>query len=147
MKKMMLTAALAIMGLSTVFAQTTNTKNHPKKAKYTVEQRAHRATDELDKKIMLTPDQKTKVYQLELTKFNKSQDLMSQNIDKEAKKSQFKEMNKASKKELYGVLTSDQQMKLKEIKSEKKEEMNGRHKKGSKNQSAPVVSNPPTQGQ
>lgn len=145
MKKLILTATLAIMGLGAVFAQSKDTNNQLKKGKYTVEQRAQKATDELDKKVMLTADQKTKVYQLELSKFNKSKDLMSQNIDKEAKKSQYKEMNKASKKELYGILTNDQQTKLKEIKAAKQSKMEGKHKRHNKDKSTPMVSNPPAQ--
>ncbi|MET4080150.1 protein CpxP [Pedobacter sp. UYP30] len=147
MKKLMLTAALTIMGLGAVFAQTTTNTKLQKKAKYTAEQRAQKATDKLDKKVMLTADQKTKVYQLELSKFNKSKDLTAQNLDKEAKKSQFKKMDKASNKELYGVLTSDQQTKLKEMKTERKDKMAGKHKKGNKDHSAPMVSNPPAQVQ
>lgn len=146
MKKIMLIAALAVMGLGTVSAQTIN-NSHPRKAKYTPEQRAQKATDKLDHELMLTADQKTKVYQLELNKFNKSKDLMSQNLDKEARKTQFKEMDKASKKELYDVFTNDQKAKLKEMKAEKKGKMEGRNKKNKMSHSAPMVSNPPIQGQ
>ncbi|MGY3052323.1 protein CpxP [Pedobacter sp. UYEF25] len=145
MKNIMLTAVLAMVGFGGAFAQTSIDNKSPKSAKYTIEQRAQKATDELDKKLMLTPDQKAKIYQVELSKLNKSKDLMTQNLDKEVKKSQLKEMNKASKKAMYGVLTSDQQKKLKEIKSERKEKMAGKHKRGIKNKSTPLVSNPSAQ--
>ena len=143
MKKIMFTVVIAILGIGATFAQTPTNPKSQKNAKYTAEQRAQKATDELNNKVMLTADQKTKVYQLELSKYNKSKDLMTQNLDKEAKKSQLREINKASNKEMYGVLTSDQQAKLKEMKNGK---MAGKHKRGSRSQASPVVSDPPSQG-
>ncbi|MBC7417187.1 MAG: hypothetical protein H7325_03425 [Pedobacter sp.] len=147
MKKIMFTVVIVMMGIGATFAQTSTNPKSSKKAKYTAEQRAQKATDELNKKVMLTADQKTKVYQLELSKFNKSKELMTQNLDKEAKRSQFREINKASSKEMYGVLTSDQQAKLKAMRNGKKERMAGKHKRSSRNQASPVVSDPPSQGQ
>ncbi len=143
MKKIILTAVIAFLGLGATFAQTTSTSRQ-KKGKYTVEQRAQKATDELDQKVALTADQKTKVYQIELNKFNKAKDMMSKSTDKKADKSQFKEMNEASKKELHTVLTTEQKAKLKDWKTENKDKM-ARHNKHQKDQSAPLVSKPASQ--
>lgn len=142
MKKIILTAAIALLGLGTTFAQTANTNNHHKKGTQTVEQRAQKATDQLDKRVILTADQKTKVYQIELNKFNKAKDMMAKNTDKKANKSEREELNKTSKKEVEALLTIEQKKNFKDWKAEQHK---GEMKKHQKNQSAPLVSKPASQ--
>jgi len=66
MKKLILSAILFISMGTIAMAQTGD-----KKVKKTPEERAQHATDALDKKLALTPDQKAKVYALNLEDMRK----------------------------------------------------------------------------
>lgn len=145
MKKIILTAAIAMFAFGVTFAQKRGKDGIGRNQKLTVEQRAQKTTDELDKKVVLTADQKTKVYQIELNKYNKAKDLMAKNSDRKENMAQMRELNKASKKELQELLTSDQKTKFKDLKSKKDEKPMHKGKKEKMKDKTPLISKPAEQ--
>ena len=67
MKRLFLTLAIAALAFTGSYAQT-----KAPKAKETPEQTAEKSTARMQKTLSLTADQKTKVYALELDKYQKS---------------------------------------------------------------------------
>lgn len=85
--------------------------------KETPEQRAQKITDRLDSEVTLAADQKTKVYDLALTR-TKNADAVREKYKgqadkKEAAKAELTEIRKAFRKETRAILTAEQLEKLK----------------------------------
>jgi len=150
MKKAILTIAIAVMGLTAVFAQDTTKRVSRTMPKMTAEQRAEKVTSRLEKRLSLTADQKNKIYAIELE--NAKQMEAWRTADKSDMKGKMKERKVAideQKAKVDAVLTADQKTKMDAFRAEAKEKgekmrkgMGGRGKKDR----APVVSNPPAQG-
>ena len=122
MKKILLTLALAVAGLTATYAQ------HGTKDKLTPEQKAEKSTVKLQKELSLTADQKQKVYAIELDKFKKSEEWHKKNKDaRKAMKDQHEIVKNETDTKLNQVLTADQKKKLDAIKAEHKEKI-GDHK-------------------
>jgi len=147
MKKVMLTLAIAVMGLSTVFAQNPTKRGKADGPKLTAEQRAEKVTNGLEKALSLTADQKTKVYAIELDRAQKIDAMRAENNgDMKDKAKSFKATMDASKDQLDQILTAEQKTKLEDLKAKMKDrKANGRGRMGNQDK-APVVSNPPKQG-
>ena len=149
MKKVILTIAIAVMGFTAVFAQD-STKRKLDMQKYTPEQRAERSTAMLDKKLSLTADQKTKIYQISLDRAKKMQEMYVAGKDGgKGKGKQMKADMDASNTQIEMVLTPEQKTKYDDMKQQMKGKMRdggkGKMDKGQKDMK-PVVSNPPVQG-
>lgn len=116
MKKLFLTLAIAVMGLTASHAQTAA---HKEKA--TPAEKAEKSTEKLQKELSLSADQKTKVYAIELDKFQKAETLHKSIHEAKA---DHKEKQKAIKKEteakLDHILNPEQKKKLDVIQAEKK---------------------------
>lgn len=147
MKRAILTVAIAVMGFTAAFAQDTTRKARREMPKMTAEQRAEKATASMEKKLSLTADQKTKVYQVELDRAKKMDALRTGNpADMKAKRGEMKASMDKSKADLDNILTPEQKTKMETIRAEQKEKMKDR-KPGmgrGRQDKAPVVSNPPT---
>lgn len=95
------------------------------KGKPTIEQRAQRSVDNLDKAVTLTADQKTKILALATEHEKKLEAIKGKYIgkesdaDKEAAKSELKTAHKEYRTAVKGILTSDQKAILKEKAKEK----------------------------
>ncbi|MFD2581905.1 hypothetical protein ACFSR6_05340 [Pedobacter vanadiisoli] len=150
MKKVILTMAIAVMGLTAAFAQDTTKRERRAMPKLTAEQRAEKVTARLDKQLSLTADQKTKIYAIELENAKKLDAWRT--ADKSDIKGKIKERKAAieeQKAKVDAVLTADQKTKMDAFRAEAREkgekmrkEFGGRGKRDK----APVVSNPPSQG-
>lgn len=150
MRKAILTIAIAVMGFTAVFAQDAAVKAKMDMPKQTPAQRAEKSTAMLEKKLGLTADQKTKIYQINLDRATKMDALRNQGEDgKKGRGKQMKADMDAANTQLEIVLTADQKIKYNELKQQMKGRMKdggrGRMGKGQK-EMKPVVSNPPTQG-
>ncbi|SDF74334.1 hypothetical protein SAMN05421827_101388 [Pedobacter terrae] len=150
MKKVILTVAIAVMGLTAAFAQ--DSTKHARRAmpKMTAEQRAEKVTSRLQKQLSLTTDQKSKIYAIELENAKKMEAWRS--ADKGDMKGKMKERKAAmdeQKTKIDAVLTADQKTKMDAFRAEAKERgekmRKGMGDRGRKDK-APVVSNPPAQG-
>lgn len=149
MKKAILTIAIAVMGFTAAFAQDTTKRARRQMPKMTAEQRAEKATARLEKELSLTPDQKTKIYAVELENAKKVETWRSADQgDMKGKMKERKEAMQAQKAKIDGILTAEQKTKMEAMRSEAREK-GDRMRKGmgkGKRDKAPVVSNPPTQG-
>ncbi|WP_231491767.1 DUF4890 domain-containing protein [Pedobacter sp. Leaf170] len=149
MKKLILTMAIAVMGFTAVFAQDSTRRARRPMPNLTIEQRAERATNAMDKKLSLTADQKTKVYAIELDRAKKMDAF--RNEDRSAMKDKMKSRKAdmdASKTKLDNILTAEQKTKLDAFRAEARERGDKMRKGPGKprKDKAPVVSNPPAQG-
>jgi protein CpxP len=116
MKKLFLTLAIAVAGLTASYAQNTS------KEKLTPAQRAEKSTAKLQQELSLTADQKQKVYVIELDKANKAEEWHKKNHDaRKAMKAQHEAVKKSTDAQLDKVLTAEQKQKLSSIRAEKKE--------------------------
>ncbi|MBC6110480.1 hypothetical protein ACFOG5_05075 [Pedobacter fastidiosus] len=149
MKRAILTIAIAVMGFTAAFAQDTTRKARREMPKMTAEQRAEKATAGMEKRLGLSADQKTKVYQVELDRAKKMDAMRTGNpADMKGKRGEMKASMDKSKADLDNILTSEQKTKMEALRAEQKGKMKDR-KPGmgrGKKDKAPVVSNPPTQG-
>ncbi|TDG34994.1 DUF4890 domain-containing protein [Pedobacter changchengzhani] len=149
MRKVILTMAIAVMGFTAAFAQDAS-KRKMDMQKFTPEQRAERSTAMLDKKLSLSADQKTKIYQINLDRANKVEAM--RNTAEDGKKGRGKQMKAdmdASNNQLEMVLTPAQKIKYDAWKAEMKDKKRNGGRRGSgysKKDMKPVVSNPPAQG-
>ena len=132
MKKLFLTLAIAVAGLTAGYAQSTSTA----KQKMTPAQRAEKSTAKLQQELSLTADQKQKVYAIELDKANKAEEWHKKNHDaRKAMKDQHEAVKKNTDAQLDKVLTAEQKQKLNTLKAEKKEkskDKKGKHNKTKK---------------
>jgi protein CpxP len=127
MKRLFFTLAIAALGFSGAYAQTSTPKQ-----KLTAEQKAEKSSAKLQKELALTADQKQKVYAIELDKFKKAGILReSAKSANTAVKERHEGIKKDTEAKLAKVLTADQNKKLELIKAEKQEHHQGkRHHKG-----------------
>jgi protein CpxP len=129
MKRIVLTLAIAIIGLTSSYAQTAG------KQKMTAEQKAEKSTAKLEKTLTLTADQKQKIYAVELDKYKQSEAWHKQSsVDRKAKKDQHIASKKETDAKIDQVLTADQKKKLEDLRTAKKAKMQERkdNHKGSK---------------
>ncbi len=129
MKKLILIGA-TIIAINSVYAQADAKKVQGSKQenkgqnKQTPEQRAQRSVDHLDKVVTLTPDQKTKVYDLALTRAKKTDEIRTKYKGKkeqhENAKSEIKANHKEYREAVKAILTSEQMIKVKEKARENK---------------------------
>lgn len=140
MKKAILTIAIAVMGFTAAFAQDSTKRNRKPMPKMTVEQRAAKATDRLEKQLSLTADQKTKIYAIELENAKKMESRRSaeQKVMKEKMTERKAEMD-AQKAKVNSILTAEQKTKLEASRAEAREKghkmrrgMGGKGKRGDK---------------
>jgi protein CpxP len=116
MKRLFLTLAIAVLGLTAGYAQTSAGKT-----KVTPAQKAEKSTAKLQKELSLTADQKEKIYAIELDKFQKAERMHKSGHEaKEAQKDQHKAIKKETEAKLDKVLNADQKKKLEVLKTEKK---------------------------
>ncbi|HEY1038310.1 MAG TPA: hypothetical protein VGF30_02845, partial [Bacteroidia bacterium] len=125
MKKILIMLTIAL-SFNAAFAQETNKKAQPKgKGKQPVEARAQRAVDNLDKTVTLTPEQKTKVYDLSLARAKKHNEIREKYKGQPEKKEEAKAEMKANQKEYRAavklLLTEEQLTTLKEKHKAKQE--------------------------
>lgn len=115
MKRIVLTLAIAFIGLTATFAQSTG------KQKMTPEQRAEKSTAKLEKELTLTADQKQKIYAVELDKYKQTEAWHKQtSADRKAKKDQHMASKKETDAKIDKVLTPDQKKKLEDLRTAKK---------------------------
>jgi protein CpxP len=129
MKTIVLTLAIALIGLTSGYAQTAGKQN------MTAEQKAEKSTAKLEKTLQLTADQKQKIYAVELDKYKQSEAWHQQsNADRKAKKDQHIASKKETDAKIDQVLTADQKKKLEDLRTAKKAKMQERkdNHKGSK---------------
>lgn len=120
MKKIALTIALAIFGLTASYAQ------KAEKAHLTPEQKAQKSAAKLQTDLSLDPKQKDAVYKIELDKFKHNEAWhKAKNDVKTADKGKQKAFVDANRSQLEKILTPDQKKKFSTLQQEKKE-----HKKG-----------------
>lgn len=115
MKRIVLTLAIAFIGLASSYAQGTG------KQKMTPEQRAEKSTAKLEKELSLTADQKQKVYAVELDKYKQTEAWHKQtSADRKAKRDQHMASKKETDAKIDQVLTADQKKKLEDLRTAKK---------------------------
>jgi len=121
MKRIVLTLAIAIIGLTSSYAQTAG------KQKMTAEQKAEKSTAKLEKTLTLTADQKQKIYAVELDKYKQSEARHKQNsADRKAKRDQHITLKKETDAKIDQVLTADQKKKMEDLRTAKKAKMQER---------------------
>ena len=121
MKKIALTVALAIFGLTASYAQKVE-RAHP-----TPEQRAEKSAAKLQTDLALDSKQKDAVYRIQLDKFKHNEALHKANHEvRFANKDKQKAFAEANRAQLEKVFTADQKAKFASLKQGRKE-----HKKGS----------------
>ncbi|QNK61240.1 hypothetical protein H7F33_11730 [Pedobacter sp. PAMC26386] len=107
MKRIVLTLAIAFIGLTASYAQTAG------KQKMTPEQKAEKSTAKLEKELSLTADQKQKIYTVELDKYKKNEELHKQShADRKATRDQHIASKKETDAKIDQILTADQKKKL-----------------------------------
>ncbi|MGO4875485.1 hypothetical protein ACEN2P_02695 [Pedobacter psychrotolerans] len=150
MKKAILTIAIAVMGFTAAFAQDSTKKIRRQMPTMTAEQRAEKVTSRLEKQLALTPDQKTKVYAVELENAKKMEAWRkADHGDRKNKMAERKTAMSEQKAKIDAILTADQKTKMEAFRTEareKGEKMRKGFRRGDRSDKAPVVSNPPAQG-
>lgn len=125
MKKLLVVFAL-VFAVSAINAQDNGKGKKDGKGKSTPEQRAQKSVDNLDKAVTLTADQKTKVYDLALTRAKKVDAIRESNKgkktpdEKEAMKKEIKAAHKEYRAAVKPLLTQEQKDKLKAKAKEKR---------------------------
>lgn len=142
MKKMILLLAV-IFAVNSAVAQN-EAKKGKGKGKLTVEQRAQRSVDNLDKSVTLTAEQKPKVYDLSLTRAKKVDEIKAkykgQPEKKEEVKAEMKAVHKEYRTAVKGILTPEQIAILKAKNKAKKEgKKSGKKPADVKNDQEPEV--------
>ena len=129
MKKILITAGLLIGLTGAGYSQDTpprkgHPEGQPKREMKSPEERAKMSTDALEKKLNLTPEQKEKVYALQLERANKMGKM--QEADAAARKNQMekrKDLMAEGERKMNKILTEEQQKTLEEMKAKGKERM------------------------
>lgn len=156
---------------ATLNAQNTQTNNQPqgtgtypaqkngeseslgqdKKESLTPEQKAQKQADILQKKLGLSEDQKTKVYDLNYSRITKTKALREKNKtneNKQATREQFQKIRTDYDTGLKGILNDDQQKSWEKLKADAKakreahRQQHGKGKKAAPKTSAPADENP-----
>lgn len=117
-------AAIAIMAFFTsTYAQQKAGK--PTKEKLTIEQRAQKNVEEIDKIVSLTTDQKAKVKELATVRITKADAIREKYKGQANKKEEMQKelipVRKEFKEGLKSILSKDQLLKLREAKKAEKE--------------------------
>lgn len=144
MKKLMITATLLIGLISLGYSQNTPERNRPEKGRQegnrpersgperpmkTPEERAKMSTDALEKKLNLSPEQKDKVYALNLERAEKMEKIhKSEMTFRKSQMEKHKEMMSESDKKLSKILTAEQQKTLEEMKANRMDRMKQNHR-------------------
>jgi Spy/CpxP family protein refolding chaperone len=129
MKKILITVGLLIGLVGAGYSQDTpQRKGHgagqPHREMKSPDERAKMSTEALEKKLNLTPEQKEKVYALQLDRANKMGKMHE--ADATARKNQMekrKELMAEGEKKMNKILTEEQQKTLEEMKAKGKERM------------------------
>jgi len=122
MKKLIIVAAIALSSLGAI-AQKGLDKSP--------EQKAQKTSIFLQRKLALTEEQKTSVYQATLDRISKMQDLRAQNLEKTALLQQSKPIRDDFNNAMKTTLTPEQFAKWENLKAEKKNKaFQNRGKKG-----------------
>jgi protein CpxP len=129
MKKILITAGLLIGLVGAGYSQDSpQRKGHKMGQKHremkSPEERAKMSTDVLEKKLNLTPEQKEKVYALQLERANKMGKIHE--ADVASRKNQMekrKELMADGEKKMNQILTEEQQKTLEEMKVKGKDHM------------------------
>ncbi len=142
MKKMILLLAV-IFTVNSVVAQD-EAKKGKGKGKPTLEQRAQRSVDNLDKSVTLTAEQKPKIYDLALTRAKKVDEIKAKYKGQPEKKEEAKTEMKAAHKEyrtaVKTILTPEQIATLKaKSKAKKENKKAGKKPADTKNDQEPEV--------
>lgn len=88
------------------------------------EERAKKSTDALEKKLNLTPEQKEKVYALQLERINKMEKLQKAAIAyRKNQMEKRKELMADGKEKMNNILTEEQEKTLEEMKTKGKERL------------------------
>ncbi len=138
MKKLMVTTALVASLISLGYSQerTERVRKDGERTERTMgnrqartpEQRAQMATDALEKRLGLTPEQKTKVYALNLERAQRMEkNMKSEREFRESQMKKQKSLMEESEKELNKILNKDQQKSYDEMKKISQERMKARH--------------------
>jgi periplasmic protein CpxP/Spy len=123
MKKLIIAAVLCIGFAGSGFAQEMNKEKEVK----TPEERAKMMTEMMDKKLALTPDQKSKVYDLNLERANKMERMRAADQKERTKKlEEHKELMLESDKKMQRILNDTQRKTYDEMKA-KRMDMKGHH--------------------
>lgn len=141
MKKIMITTALVASLISLGYSQEiadrprkestrTEMQGDHRQAR-TPEQRAQMATDILEKKLSLTPEQKARVYGINLERAEKmDKTIKSEREFHETHIKTRKSLMEESEKELIKILNIDQQKSYDDMKKNSQERMKARHHRG-----------------
>ncbi len=123
MKKLLIAAVFCIGFAGSSFAQQMDKKHEMKSP----EERAKMMTEMMDKKLSLTADQKSKIYEINLERARKMEKMRSADSKERAKKMEDrKELMSESDKKMQKVLTAEQRKTYDELKARRME----REKKG-----------------
>lgn len=139
MKKLMITATLLVGLISSGYSQNTAERNRQEKGRQesnrsekigperpmkTPEERAKMSTDALVKQLNLTPEQKEKVYALNLERAEKMEKIhKSEMAYRKSQMEKQKEIMSESDKKLSKILSAEQQKNLEEMKADRTERM------------------------
>lgn len=124
MKKLIIAAVVCIGFAGSGFAQEMKREKEVK----TPEERAKMMTEMMDKKLALTPDQKSKIYDLNLERANKMERMRTADQKERTKKlEQHKELMLESDKKMERILNDTQRKTYDEMKA-KRMDMKGNHK-------------------
>jgi Spy/CpxP family protein refolding chaperone len=97
--------------------------------KWTLEERATMMSDKLKSSVQLTDEQYAKVYDVNVRYATKMQELRKQSGAKEDQKQAFKNLRKEQHDEINAILTSEQQVKYKELQKQKGKDRKDHHEK------------------
>ncbi len=119
MKKLMMIAAILV---STVYITSAQEKiDRGDRERKTPEERAQMITNGLEKKLNLTAEQKTKVYQLNLARAKEMNELQKSRIeDRKQQMEARRSLMENSDKKLVEILNADQKKMYQDLKSENK---------------------------
>ncbi|MBC7487501.1 MAG: hypothetical protein H7282_12190 [Cytophagaceae bacterium] len=111
----------------------------------TLEQKAQRQTDHLQKKLGLTEEQKIKVYDLNYSRITKTKVLRDKNkttADKQAAKAEHQKIKTNFDAGLKDVLTDDQEKTWAQLKADAKIKRDARHQQKGNKSKQPVNEDP-----
>lgn len=132
MKKLILSTILFLGLTATGFSQETT-----QRVQKSPEERAQRMTDMLDKKLSLSENQKTQIYQVSLERAQAISNF--QGDRKTVDKAQMKAKFEASENKIVSILNDSQRVTYAQLKAEREERMKNHkrgHKKGPKSNKA-----------
>jgi hypothetical protein len=129
MKKIMITAGLLIGLIGASYSQDAPLRKGDKAVQAhremkSAEERAKMSANALEKKINLTPEQKEKVYTLQLERINKMEKLQKAAIAyRKNQMEKRKELMADGKEKMNNILTEEQEKTLEEMKTKGKERL------------------------